>query len=154
MFGYSSFTVIWYKVLGNSLIVIDTMHCTGDKVWHAFIWKNFRIYAVTYTNCSYENMTFDYFAGFLINNKFRFITYPINVYTFTRNAFYCHRNFFTSIVSFYKLMEMVYKLSVLITIRIIFFIIYPLIEKIGFAAFCSKSIIYQLIVRERDILSS
>ena len=46
-----------------------------------------------------------------------------------------------------------YKLRVLVTVRIVLFIIYPLIEKVGFTALGSKAVINQLIVRQRDFLS-
>lgn len=53
----------------------------------------------------------------------------------------------------YEVMKVMYKLCVLITVRIILFVIYPLIEKVGFTALCSKAVINQLIVRQRDFLS-
>ena len=46
----------------------------------------------------------------------------------------------------YEVMKVMYKLRVLVTLRIVLFIIYPLVEKVGFTALGSKTVINQLIV--------
>ena len=94
VFGYGSLQVIRDQILGDCTVEFQGVNNAGNKLWEFFVREDFGVDATAESHRGREDVDIFHFSGRRISQKRRMVTDPVDVHSFSRNAFHGHLDAF------------------------------------------------------------